>query len=229
MECTSIARRLALIAVGVAALGAAPAVSAHPHMWIDARATFTFDDAGRLSSITQRWLFDDMFSPYALQGLKKNRDGTYPAATLKSMADDWVKALADPISHYFTTVKVEGKTLKYGGPRNASVAYSDKSKRLSLTFTLPLAEPVALAGRAARVDIFDPTYFVAYGFEEKDAVTLARAPEGCTSQYQKPKALDYATMQQLAAIPADPDPSALPEELFAITRGLTHRIEITCK
>ena len=198
-------------------------------MWIDARASFVFDDAGRLSAVTQRWLFDDMFSPYALQGLKKNKDGTYPPATLKSMADDWVKALGDPVSHYFTTVKVEGKTLKYGAPRNLGVAYNDKSKRLTLTFTLPLAEPVALAGRTARVDIFDPTYFVAYGFEEKDAVTLARAPEGCSSHYQKPKALDYATLQQLAAIPADPDPSALPEELFAITRGLTHRIEITCK
>jgi hypothetical protein len=33
-------------------------------------------------------------------------------------------------------------------------------------------------------------------------------------------------MQQLAAIPADPD--ALPDELFAITKGLTHRIEVRC-
>lgn len=197
-------------------------------MWIDARATFVFDDTGRLSALTQRWLFDDMFSPYALQGLKKNKDGTYAAATLKSMADDWVQALGEPVSHYFTTVTVNGRASKYGAPRDARVAWNDKSKRLSLTFTLPMAEPLALKGRSAKVDIFDPTYFVAYGFDEKDAVTLTNAPAQCTSQYTKPRVLDYETMQQLAAIPANPDPSALPEELFAITRGLTHRIEIKC-
>jgi len=229
MERAPIAGRLALITLGVAALAASTGAHAHPHMWIDARANFAFDDAGRLTAITQRWLFDDMFSPYALQGLKKAKDGTYPAATLKSMAEDWVKALADPVSHYFTTVNVDGKTLKYGQARDARVGWNDKTKRLSLTFTLPLATPIALTGQPARIDIFDPTYFVAYGFDEKDAVSLTNAPSGCSSQYQKPKALDYATMQQLAAIPADPDPSALPEELFAITRGLTHRIEITCK
>lgn len=228
MERTSTIGRLALMTLGVASLLAGPAAHAHPHMWIDARATFAFDEAGRLSAITQRWLFDDMFSPYALQGLKKSKDGTFPAAALKSMADDWVKALGDPVSHYFTTVTVDGKAQKYAAPRDARVAWHDNTKRLSLTFTLPLAAPVALTHQTARIDIFDPTYFVAYGFDEKEAVTLAQAPAQCRSTYQKPRALDEATMRQLAAIPADPDPSALPEELFAITRGLTHRIEVTC-
>lgn len=228
MECTTVARRLALTGVAALAWSVASVAQAHPHMWIDARATFVFDDAGRLAALTQRWLFDDMFSPYALQGLKKNKDGSYAAATLKSMADDWVQALGDPVSHYFTTVNVDGKAVKYAAPRDARVDWSNKSKRLSLTFTLPLAEPVSLAGRTAKIDIFDPTYFVAYGFDEKDAINLTKAPAQCTSHYTKPRALDYETMQQLAAIPADPDPTALPEELFAITRGLTHRIEIKC-
>jgi len=53
-------------------------------------------------------------------------------------------------------------------------------------------------------------------------------PQGaaCTADYRKPKELDWKTMQELAAIPADPD--ALPDELFAITKGLTHRIEVRC-
>jgi len=200
----------------------------HPHMWIDAKAQFVFDAQGRLTAIKQNWLFDDMFSPYAMQGVNKGKDGKYPAPALKAMADDWVQALGEPISHYFTTVTVDGKRQTYGEPRDAAVRWDTPLKRLALSFTLPLAKPLDLTGRAARIDIYDPTYFVAYSFEAKDAVVLERAPAQCESRYVKPKELDFETMQQLAAIPPDPDPSALPEELFAITRGLTHSITLRC-
>ncbi|CFO11094.1 Uncharacterised protein [Bordetella pertussis] len=67
---------------------------------------------------------------------------------------------------------------------------------------------------------------MAYAFDEVGATALRGAPAGCSQAYRPPRPLDWATMQQLAAIPADPE--ALPEELFAITKGLTHRIEVTC-
>lgn len=229
MERTPTLERLAIALLGVGLMSAAPRAQAHPHMWIDARAAFVFDDASRLSAVTQRWLFDEMFSPFSMQGVKKNKNGTYPAATLTSMANDWMGALAEPVSHFFTRVTVDGKVLSFGKPRDAALAWDDKLKRLALTFTLPLANPVSLAATPARIDIYDPTYFVAYAFDEKNAVSLTHAPAGCQSDYHRPRELDFATMQQLAAIPADADPDALPEELFAITRGLTHRIDIKCE
>nr|WP_312431012.1 DUF1007 family protein [Achromobacter sp.] len=196
-------------------------------MWIDARAQIDVDAEQRITAVRQVWRFDEMFGAYATQGLKKGKDGSLPADTLKGMAHDWMKALGEPISHYFTRVTVDGKSAVFGAPRDARVDWNPRTTRLTLSFTLPLANPVAPGAAGAQVDIYDPTYFVAYAFEEKGAVSLG-GPQGaaCKADYRKPKELDWKTMQQLAAIPADPD--ALPDELFAITKGLTHRIEVRC-
>ncbi|CCJ56932.1 DUF1007 family protein [Bordetella bronchiseptica] len=192
-------------------------------MWIDARAVVEFDAAGRIAAVRQVWRFDDMFGAYATQGLSRKPGGGLPPDVLRTMAEDWMKALGEPVSHYFTRVTQGARTLPFGPPRDAAVSFEDG--RLTLAFTLPLAEP-APAGGATAVDIYDPTYFVAYAFDEAGATALRGAPAGCSQAYRPPRPLDWATMQQLAAIPADPE--ALPEELFAITKGLTHRIEVTC-
>lgn len=226
MERTPACRGLATLSA-VAALLTAGAANAHPHMWIDARAQIDVDAERRITAVRQVWRFDEMFGAYATQGLKKGKDGSLPAATLQGMAQDWMKALGEPISHYFTRVTVNGKSAAFAVPRDARVDWNPKTTRLTLSFTLPLAEPVAPGAGGAQVDIYDPTYFVAYAFDEKGAVPLG-GPQGaaCTADYLKPKELDWKTMQELAAIPADPD--ALPDELFAITKGLTHRIEVRC-
>lgn len=226
MERTPTRRGLAALSVA-AGLLAASAASAHPHMWIDARAVIDLDADKRITAVRQVWRFDEMFGAYATQGLKRGKDGSLSADTRAGMARDWMKALGEPISHYFTRVSVDGKSAVFAAPRDARVDWDAKAGRLSLAFTLPLAEPMALGADGAQIDIYDPTYFVAYAFDEKDAVTLG-GPQAaaCNRAYRKPKELDWNTMQQLAAIPADPD--ALPEELFAITKGLTHRIEVRC-
>jgi len=226
MERTSARRGLATL-TAVAALLGAGAAGAHPHMWIDARAVIEIDADKRITALRQTWLFDEMFGAYATQGLKRGKGGALPADVLQGMAQDWMKALGEPVSHYFTRVTVDGKTAAFAAPRDARVDWDPKTTRLTLSFTLPLAEPAAPGADGAHVDIYDPTYFVAYAFDGKNAVSLG-GPQGaaCASAYRKPKELDWKTMQQLAAIPADPD--ALPDELFAITKGLTHRIEVRC-
>lgn len=201
------------------------AVQAHPHMWIDAQAVVVFDAQGRMTAIDQTWLFDEMFSSYAMQGQPKDADGRYAADTLQSMARDWMQALGDPQSHYFTRVTVDGKTLALGEPREARVRWDDKAGRLALSFLLPLAQPLPAGPLRADIDIFDPTFFVAYAFAD-DAVALRPARADCGLTYRPPRELDWQTMQQLAAIPADPQ--ALPDELFAITKSLTHRLEVRC-
>ncbi|SSW62066.1 DUF1007 family protein [Achromobacter agilis] len=226
MERTSACRGLATL-TAASCLLAAGAASAHPHMWIDARAAIEIDAERRITALRQVWLFDEMFGAYATQGLKQGKDGALPADVLQGMAQDWMKALGEPVSHYFTRVTVDGKSVAFGAPRDARVDWNPKTSRLTLSFTLPLAEPAAPGAAGAQVDIYDPTYFVAYAFDARDAVSLD-GPQGaaCASAYRKPKELDWKTLQQLAAIPADPD--ALPDELFAITKGLTHRIEVRC-
>ncbi|ALM87168.1 DUF1007 family protein [Bordetella sp. N] len=208
-----------------AALVAAPA-SAHPHMWIDGQAQLVFDDQGRLAALRERWKFDEMFVAYTTQGLA-DKKGQLATSTLNRMAREWMSALGEPISHYFTRVAANGKVLPYGTPRDAKVEWDAKSKAMTLVFTLPLQQPVAPGAAGVDVDIIDPTYFVAYDFSAPGAISMDRAPANCRADYRAPKPLDAALVQQLAAIPADqPD---LPEELFAITKGLTHRVRVTCE
>ncbi|MCD0505822.1 DUF1007 family protein [Bordetella petrii] len=195
-------------------------------MWIDARARIVFDAQQRVTAIEQDWKFDEMFGTYTTQGLARNADGSLSDDILKGMARDWMSALGEPISHYFTRAAVDEQTLSFGEPRNAKVSWNAQDQRLTLSFTLPLAQPVAPGQQGLRFDIYDPTYFVAYDFSAPGAVAVSGAPAECAPRYQPPRELDWKTMQQLAAIPADPD--ALPEELFAITKGLTHRIEVAC-
>src|SRR6478609_1670067 len=184
MERTPACRGLATLSA-VAALLAAGAASAHPHMWIDARAQIDVDAEQRITAVRQVWLFDEMFGAYATQGLKKAKDGTLPADTLKGMAQDWMKALGEPISHYFTRVTVDGKTAAFAAPRDARVDWNPKTTRLTLSFTLPLATPVAPGVGGAQVDIYDPTYFVAYAFDENGAVSLGgQDAKACTSAYR---------------------------------------------
>ncbi len=206
-------------------LAAAPALApAHPHMWIDARAEVAFDAEGRVAAVRQQWQFDEMFGAYAMQGLAREADGGLAAETRERMARDWMAALGEPVSHYFTRLTHGGRTLAFGAPQDADVQWD--GERLRLSFTLPLAEPVAPGAEGIAIDIFDPTYFVAYAFDAPQAWTLKDAPAACRQHYRAPQALDWKTMQQLAAIPADID--TLPDELFAITKGLTHRNLLRC-
>ena len=112
MERTPTRRGLAALSVA-AGLLAASAASAHPHMWIDARAVIDLDADKRITAVRQVWRFDEMFGAYATQGLKRGKDGSLSADTRAGMARDWMKALGEPISHYFTRVSVDGKSAAF--------------------------------------------------------------------------------------------------------------------
>lgn len=219
-------RRCLAALIAVASLGHSGIAVAHPHMWIEAQAQVEFDTQGRVVALRQVWQFDEMFAAYAMQGLKKAKDGSLPEAQRQNMANDWMKALGEPISHYFTQVSVEGKTVPFAAPRDAQVRWDPKTASLDLAFTLPLDQPVRPGKTGLQIDIYDPTYFVAYSFKQEGAITLRDAPATCQQHYYPPRELDFATLQRLAAIPADPQ--ALPAELYAITQGLTHRIMVQC-
>ncbi|CAK7057572.1 MAG: hypothetical protein KER_02429 [Kerstersia gyiorum] len=221
----SLAGMLAVVLAGLSPLAA----QAHPHMWIDASAEFEFDEAGRLAAVRQTWLFDEMFTAYALLGLEKKKDGSYSQATLAPLAQEWMEALAVPQTHFFSGLRRGGgdaPRLPFGPWRDASMAWHGDSGRISMTFDLPLKQPAAAGGQPLRLDVFDPTYYVAYDFSAPGAVTLKNAPAGCAHTYHPPNELDWQTAAKLAELPADIE--TLPEELFLITRSLSHRIELSC-
>ena len=169
MERTPTRRGLAALSVAAGLLAASTA-SAHPHMWIDARAVIDLDADKRITAVRQVWRFDEMFGAYATQGLKKGKDGSLAADTRAGMARDWMKALGEPISHYFTRVSVDGKSAAFAAPMRA---WTGTRRPAACRWPSRCRWPSPWRwARTAQIDIYDPTYFVAYAFDEKDAVTL---------------------------------------------------------
>jgi ABC-type uncharacterized transport system substrate-binding protein len=198
----------------------APA-AAHPHVLITARAEILFGVGTEISAIRHIWQFDPAFSAYAMQGYDANNDGMITIAELAPLAQINVESLSE---YGFFTWLTSG---------DASPTFLDPDEywldvyggQLTLFYTLPLAEPLPVAGEAT-LEVYDPEYFVAFSFDAINPVTLIGAPAGCSAVYHPPQELDAATVALLAAIPADQ--RALPADLAGATADLANAIVVTC-
>ena len=177
-------------------LGAVALVSpaaAHPHVWVSATSTILFDKAGLVSGIRNEWVFDEMYSAFAVQGLEK--DGKLASrADLASLAKTNVESLSD--FDYFTFAKAGGRKVQFGKPIDYFLE-ERPDKRVVLHFTLPVAEPVR-TGRAMSVQIYDPTYFVDFELSANDPIALRDAPAGCSKSVLGANPLVVADGKQLA-------------------------------
>ena len=165
---------LLALASSVAALAPSGA-RAHPHVWVEAHEKVLFDAGGKVSGIRSDWVFDEMYSAFAVQGLEK--DGKLATTKdLSSLAKTNVESLAD--FEYFTFAKANGHKVAFAKPIDYTLE-ERADKRVVLHFTLPLAEPTK-TGRFMTVQIYDPTYFVDFELAAKDPVALMDAPSGCS-------------------------------------------------
>ncbi|MFG1343661.1 DUF1007 family protein [Xanthobacter autotrophicus DSM 431] len=155
--------------------------AAHPHVWVTMKSELVYDAEGRLSAVKQIWTFDDAFSAFALQGLEKEKDGSYGDKVLKPLAEVNVTSLKE--YDYFVVGKSATAKLAFKEPVDYFLTYADEL--LTLHFTLPLAKPMPAKGTVT-VEVFDPTVFVSFAFAEKDPVHLVAAPAGCTQQVVSP-------------------------------------------
>ena len=91
------------------------------------------------------------------------------------------------------------------GPEDYWVEYGDTV--LTLHFTLPLKTPVDPGAKGVTVDVYDPSFFVAFGFAERNPVKVGGMAPGCTAKVDAPdaesaeaaKALSEAFFSQLGA------------------------------
>lgn len=171
---------------------AAPAL-AHPHVWVTAREDVIFDGQGRISAIRGAWVFDDMYSAFATQGLGK--DGQLATkADLAPLAKTNVDSLAE--FDFFTFAKLAGSKVEFAAPTDYSLE-ERPDKLVVLSFTLPLKSPVN-PGKAFTFQVYDPTYFVAFSLDDKLPVELVNAPKGCSASVLGANPLDTAETQKLS-------------------------------
>ena len=180
------AKRAALfiLLAGVALSSFTASVEAHPHVWATVRSEVVFGPKDEITGIKHAWTFDEFYSAMAVQGLDTNSDGTYARDELEPLAKVNVDSLKD--FDYFTFVRQEGEDafLPLKGPQDYWVEYDGTA--LTLHFTLPLEAPLAPGSKGVTLDVYDPSFFVAFGFAEKDPVKIAGTAPGCAAKVAAP-------------------------------------------
>lgn len=147
---------------------------------------------GSVTGIRHSWTFDDMFSNYAVQGLPQATKGTFTREELAPLAKENVESLKE--YNFFNFAFVEGrKKDAFSEPENYWLEYRDES--LVLNFTLPFKTPVK--ARDLRIDVYDPEFFVAFEFAEKNPVKLVGAPATCAITLVRPNENRFPSSQRL--------------------------------
>src|SRR5262249_26160475 len=176
------ARRFYLLAVLFAAFAitAAGGAHAHPHVWVTMKSEVVYAPDGSVVGVQHAWTFDDMFSAFATQGLESKKKGEFTREELKPLAEVNVTSLKE--FDFFTVARADGKKQVFVEPKDYWLEYKDNV--LTLNFMLPLKTPVK--AKTLQLDIYDPTYFVDFTFDEKDAVVLKGARATCKLAVARP-------------------------------------------
>jgi len=157
-------------------LAIAPA-RAHPHVWVTVETRLLFNDNGAITGFRHKWIFDEYYTAFALQGMDANGDGKYSQAELEPLARTNIESLSE--FDYFTFAELGDASLARNDPVDYRLEYD--GSLLTLHFTLPLARPVPAkdAGQFA-FKVYDPSYFVSFSLAKDQPVQLAAgAPAGC--------------------------------------------------
>lgn len=177
-------RFAALLAFAAGLCGAGAPALAHPHVFVAVKSVLVFAPDGRVTGVRHSWTFDDMYSAFALQGLG-GRSGKPTQEELDALAKVNVEQLEE--TGFFTVMRAAGRRVEFGSATDFRSTVDDK-RLLTLHFTAPLKEP-ASAGRALTMQVYDPTYFVAFELEKTNPVTMTGAPSGCSLNVVQPAPL----------------------------------------
>lgn len=176
-----------------------PSADAHPHVWVKTRAVLLYEN-GSLTAIGQSWVFDELYTAMAIQGLDKNGDGVYDREELAELATINMEGIQE--FGYFTDARLGDRKLALTQRDDYWLEHKDGV--LTLHFTLNLEAPVLADASDFSFSVYDPTYFIAYEFAKTDAVAVGQgAPTSCQAKLSQKddtadaEALNDALLSQL--------------------------------
>ena len=111
------ARSATAMAAGaiVAAVSAYGPAVAHPHVWVATETTVVFEN-GAVSGLRYSWLFDEMYTAGAIEGLDKNNDGRLDASELEELTKINIEGLKE--FEYFTAATMAGRPVQFGDAKD---------------------------------------------------------------------------------------------------------------
>jgi ABC-type uncharacterized transport system substrate-binding protein len=214
--------RFVFLIAGLASLVAAPQrADAHPHVWVTMIEELLYAPDGSVTGVRHAWTFDEMFSAFATQGIEQKTKGAFTREELDPLAKVNVESLKDYA--YFTYAKVNGKRQKdaFLDPIDYFLDYDPKDTVLTLHFTLPFKTPVK--AKAIDIEVYDPEFFIDFGFADKDPVRLVGAPAQCTASIDKPHDDNFSSALRL-------DKNFMTSEAnIGMGASFANRIAVTCQ
>ncbi|MGO9400516.1 MAG: DUF1007 family protein [Xanthobacteraceae bacterium] len=195
-------------------------VQAHPHVWVTMTTELVYAPDGSVTAVRHAWTFDDMFSAFATQGIAARTKGQFTRAELQPLAQVNIDSLKEYA--YFTYAKIDGRTQKdaFSSPVDYWLDYDPKGTVLTLHFTLPFKKPV----KATRlsVEIYDPEFFIDFGFADRNPVKLVGAPPQCRFTDEKPHDGFFSSTLKL-------DKSFMTSEAnIGMGMSFANKISVTC-
>ena len=182
--------------IGVAALAlalsAADAV-AHPHVWVTMRSRIEFADDGKVKAVVHDWVFDEMYSSFATQGLAP-KGQLVTRDIFAPLAQENAGGLASV--GYYTTLKLDGKTQEFA-PVTEYWMEERPDHLVQFHVRLNLKQPRTV-GRFGSLLVADPEFYIDFEFDDPpNGVTLDHAPDGCSNSLTKPKSLEADDKKKL--------------------------------
>jgi ABC-type uncharacterized transport system substrate-binding protein len=148
-------------------------------------------------------------------------DGSAVAVRQAWTFDDMYSAFATTGLQAKTKGQFTREELAPGPPVDYWLDYDPKETVLTLHFTLPLKKPVKT--KQLTIEIYDPEFFVDFGFAETTAVKLVGAPPQCSVTNEKPTDSNFpVTFQRL-------DKSFMTSEAnIGMGMNFANKISVTC-
>jgi len=202
----------------LASLCMGASAAAHPHVFVDARAGFTFDAEGRLIALRITWTYDAFSSLllFDILDLDQDGDGLLNEADLAAIVDGetvWADDYAGD-----TYLEQNDAPIALTRPQNGSASMADN--RISVSFDLPLAAPMAVSETVTLL-LYDPNYYYAYAVEGLEAAM----PDACTAELIafEPDTATSELQAQLARLSREETP-----DIENVGRLFADQIYLTC-
>jgi ABC-type uncharacterized transport system substrate-binding protein len=176
---------LAAMAVFFGMVGGSHNIHAHPHVRVTVETEILHDEQKNITGFRHMWTFDELYSGFAVQGMDKNTDGQYDREELRELAEVNIMSLRE--FGFFTFPQLADHEIERLQPNDYWIEY--KNRMLTLHFNLPLKEVVPKAKlKDFRFAVYDPTFYVRFGFAEKDPIRIAAGLPDCRPEFVKPEA-----------------------------------------
>ncbi len=166
---------------------------AHPHVWITVRSRVEFTPDGNVGAIVHDWVFDEMYSSFATQGLAP-KGQLVTRDIFAPLARENAGSLAEV--GYYTTLKIDGKIADIA-PVTEYWMEERPDHLVAFHVRLDLKTPAPIH-RFGSLLVADPEFYIDFEFDNPpNGIALDHAPPGCSDSLTHPKPLETDDKKKL--------------------------------